>query len=88
MQINYSSTTCSKNGALVQNGLNIYRGVARTKMELFAEIVNGFKPLTIFAKKLRLRCLIGSSYASDLGISSTCIFIDYSAHLLEFVLFV
>ena len=88
MQINYFSTTCSKNGTLVQNRLNIYRGVARTKMELFAEIVNGFKPLTIFAKKLHLRCLIGSSYASDLEISSTCIFIDYSAHLLEFVLFV
>ena len=88
VQINYSSTTCSKNGALVQNGLSIYRGVAKTKMELFAEIVNGFKPLTIFAKKHRLRCLIGSSYASDLGSSSTCIFIDYSAHLLEFVLFV
>ena len=66
--INYSSTTCSKNGALVQNGVSIYRGVARTKMEFFAEIVNSFKPLTIFAKKLRLRCLIGSSYFSDLGI--------------------
>ena len=88
VQINYWSTTCSKNGALVQNGLNIYRGVARTKMELFAEIVNGFKPLTIFAEKLRLRCLIGSSNVSDLGISSTCIFVDYSAHLLEFFLFV
>ena len=34
------------------------------------------------------RCLIGSSYASGLGISSICIFIDYSAHLFEFVLFV
>ena len=88
VQINYSSTTFSKNGALVQNGLNIYRGVARTKMEIFAEKVNSFKPLTIFAQKLHLRCLIGSSYASDLGISSTCIFIHYSAHLLEFVLFV
>ena len=54
-------------------------------MELFAEIVNGFKPLTIFARKLRLRCLIGSSYASDLGISLTCIFIDYPAHLLDCV---
>ena len=88
MQINYSSTTCSKNGALVQNGLNIYRGVARTKMEFFAEIVNGLKPLTIFAKSLRPRCLIGCSYASNLEISPTCIFIDYSADLLEFVLFV
>ena len=87
-QINYSSTTCSTNGALVQNGLNIYRGIARTKMELFAEIVNDIKPLTIFAKKLRLRCLIGSSYTFDLGISSTCTLIDYSAHLLEFVVFV
>ena len=77
-----------KKEALVQNGLHIYWGVARTKMELFVEIVNGFKPLTIFAKKLHLRRLIGSSYASDLEISSTCIFIDYSAHLLEFVLFV
>ena len=42
VQINYSSTTSSKNGALVQNGLNIYRGVARAQMELFAEIVNSF----------------------------------------------
>ena len=74
--------------SIVPNGLNIYRGVTRTKMELFAEKVNGFKPLTIFAKKLRLRCLIGSGYASDLGISSNCILIDYSALLLEFVLFV
>ena len=48
----------------------------------------GGRPLTIFTKKLRLRCLIGSSYTSDLGISSTCIFIHYSAHLLEVVLFV
>ena len=89
VQINYSSTICSKNEGLVQNGLNTYGvGVARTKMELFADIVNGFKPLTVFARKLRLRCLIGSSYASDLGIYSTCIFIDYSARLLEFVLFV
>ena len=89
VQINYSSTICSKNEALVQNGLNTYGvGVARTKMELFADIVNGFKPLTIFARELRLRCLIGSSYASDLGIYSTCTFIDYSARLLEFVLFV
>ena len=31
---------------------------------------------------------INSSYASDLGISSTCVIIDYSTHLLEFVLFV
>ena len=80
--------------SIVPNGLNIYRGVTRTKMELFAEKVNGFKPLTIFAKitifakKLCLRCLIGSGYASDLGISSTCILIDYSALLLEFVLFI
>ena len=89
VQINYSFTICSKNEGLVQNGLNTYGvGVARTKMELFADIVNGFKPLTVFARKLRLRCLIGSSYASDLGIYSTCIFIDYSARLLEFVLFV
>ena len=88
VQINYSSTTFSKNGALVQNGLNIYRGVARAKMKLFAEKVNSFKSLTIFAQNLHLRCLIGSSYASDLEISSTCIFIHYSARLLEFVLFV
>ena len=81
MQINYSSTTSLKNGTLVQNGLNIYRDVARTKMELFAEIVNDFK-------LFRLRCLIGSSQVSNLGISLTCIFISYSAHLLEFVLFV
>ena len=47
-----------------------------------------FKLLIIFVKKLRLRCLIGSRAASDLGISSTCILNDYSAHLLEFFLFV
>ena len=39
-------------------------------MELFVEIFNGFKLLTILAKKLHLRCLIGSSHASDLGIFS------------------
>ena len=76
--------------SIVPNGLNIYRGATRTKMKLFAEKVKLtiFVKITIFAKKLRLRCLIGSSYASDLGISSTCILIDYSALLLEFVLFV
>ena len=30
-------------------------------------------------------CLIGSSYASGLGIFSAGIFIDYSTHLLELV---
>ena len=35
-------------------------------MELFAKIVNGLKPLTIFAKKLHLRYLSGSNHASDI----------------------
>ena len=30
-----------------------------SKVELFAKIVNGWKPLIIFAKKLHLRCLTG-----------------------------
>ena len=32
VQINYSSTTCSKNGALVQNGLNIYGGIVAKEL--------------------------------------------------------
>ena len=34
-------------------------------MELFAEIANGFKPLTISAKKLHFRCLSRPYYASE-----------------------
>ena len=30
----------------------------------FAKTVNGYKPLTIFAKKLCPRCRLGSKYAS------------------------
>ena len=30
-----------------------------SKMELFGKIVNGFQSLTIFTKKLDLRCLTG-----------------------------
>ena len=30
-----------------------------SRIEIFAEIVNYQKPLTIFRKKLQLRCLIG-----------------------------
>ena len=37
-------------------------------MELFAKIVNELKLLTIFAKKLYLRCSIGFNYASDVVI--------------------
>ena len=41
-----------------------YRGVFRNQSNIydgvfFAKIVNGFKPLTIFAKKLHHRCLTG-----------------------------
>ena len=37
-----------------------FRGVFRiAKMELFMRLVNGFHPLTIFTKKLHLRCLAG-----------------------------
>ena len=35
-------------------------------MEIFANIVNSLKPLTIFAKKLDLRCLSDSNYVSDI----------------------
>ena len=43
-----------------------------SSMELFAEIVNGGKPLTIFAKKQHFRCLIG--------------FIDYPLASIESVI--
>ena len=41
-------------------------------MEIFVNIVNDLKLLTIFAKKLPPRCLIGSNYAS--GIIIICNF--------------
>ena len=41
-------------------------------MEIFVNIVNDLKQLTIFAKKLPPRCLIGSNYAS--GIIIICNF--------------
>ena len=36
-----------------------------TKMDLLAKIVNGWKPLTIFAKPFILDVWLGSEYASD-----------------------
>ena len=45
-----------------------HRGVFRTcqtsKMKCFAKIVNGWKPLTIFAKRSILDTYQGSEYAS------------------------
>ena len=56
-------------------------------MEVFANIVNGLKPLTIcvtiFAKKLPLRCLLGSNYAS--GIIIICNFIQVYTLPFEFI---
>ena len=34
-------------------------------MEIFEKIVNGFKPVTIFAKRSILDYWLGSEYASD-----------------------
>ena len=31
----------------------------KSKMELFAKIINAIKPLTIFTKRFSLRCLTG-----------------------------
>ena len=36
-----------------------YKDVFAKKMELLAKIVSNYQPLTIFAKKLHLRCLTG-----------------------------
>ena len=59
--------------------MNIYRGVFRTqtntsKMEHFAKIVNGFQPLTIFAKSFILDVRLGSKFTSELQnqYSQTC----------------
>ena len=38
-------------------------------MEIFAKIVNGFQPLTIFAKSSILDVLQGSEYASGGGVA-------------------
>ena len=40
----------------MQRGL--FRAPQISKMEFFTKIVNGFEPLTIFEKKLHLRCLL------------------------------
>ena len=41
-----------------------------------------------FKKEVALKAVFRRLFLDYLGISSTCMFIDYSAHLLEFVLFV
>ena len=41
---------CSKDGYVIEEGRNV---------NIFANIVNGFYPKTIFAKILRHRCLTG-----------------------------
>ena len=41
-----------------------------------------------FKKEVALKAVFRRLFLDCLGISSTCMFIDYSAHLLEFVLFV
>ena len=38
---------------------------------LFEKIVNGFKALNIFVKKLHRRCLIGSSYVTEFSLAET-----------------
>ena len=72
---------------LQETNCYIYRGVVRTnrtsKIELFAKIVNGLKPLTIFAKKLHLRCLSGSNYVSDIII--ICNFIQVYTLPTEYI---
>ena len=52
---------CGKN-ALPHSGVTITNRTS--KIEPFAKIVNRFKLLFIFTKKLHLRCLIGSSYTN------------------------
>ena len=34
-------------------------------MENFCEIINGYKPLAMFTKRLNRRCFTGPKYASD-----------------------
>ena len=48
-----------QNHATIADAVKIMELCLTTGMVLFARIVNGFQPLTIFAKKLDLRCLPG-----------------------------
>ena len=48
--------------------LHAYSEASRTsKMELIAKIVNGWKPLTVFAKRFILDVWLGSEYASEVN---------------------
>ena len=50
-------TTIFQNTFQVAASAEAYSGPCQTsKMELFVNIINGLKPLTIFTKKLHLRC--------------------------------
>ena len=67
-------------GTLVVNGLRVAQRIPEaysdfsptSKMELFAQIVDGFQLLTIFAKSSILAVLLGSEYASGHSLSDKC----------------
>ena len=63
---NHFGTLCIK-GLIGKPGI-LFRGLLRTsqtsKMKTFAEMGNGWKLLSIFAKKRVLRCLTGFSISS------------------------
>ena len=47
-----------------------FESIQTSKMELFAVIVHGFQPLTIFARSFILDVWLGSEYASGFYIST------------------
>ena len=57
------------------------KSIQRSKMELFAEIVNGFKSLTLFAKNSIVDVWLGSKYASEMTLSR-----DSINQMLKFLL--
>ena len=87
MLIGIQTLYCSFHQFLQETNCYIFRGVVRTKqtskMELFVKIVNSLKLLTILAKKLHLKCLSGSNYASDIVI--ICNFIQVYNLPSEFI---
>ena len=57
------------------------KSIQRSKIELFAEIVNSFKSLTLFAKNSIVDVWLGSKYASEMTLSR-----DSVNQMLKFLL--
>ena len=56
---------------------SIFRNQLKSKMELFAKIINDFQPITIFAKS----CII------DVWVGSECAFVAWQCFILFILLF-